>query len=443
MCAAPTPAIWIDVSTVRQLAGRGPVGFSRVVAPVLSAAMRKLGGQARYWHYDRYSRTLREDAEAEVSAHLARMSQSDGRGHGAARSQGGLLRAAGRGLEHAVRHALRRGVARGRQAAGVDAGAARFQRGDVLLAPGDPWMLPEPQVLEALTRDPGVQVVAICYDAIAWLFPHQMQDPSAVTRFERYARFLVRDAALTICISRSACADLGEFARANGLEAGPSTVVNMGADLPPATPVRPPHLPQSVAAQDYVLSVSTVQIRKNYQLLYNLWRRMAERRPCRIPPLVIAGARGWLSNDLLRVIERDPLVKDHIHVLHGVDDAQLAWLYANCRFTMYPSLYEGWGVPIPEGFFFGKACIASDTSSIPEASQGLALHLDPLDFRAWYETLVGWLTRPQLVRAAEERVRAGYRHITWAEAGERIVDLALEVAAGRLGRRAAVGGPSA
>lgn len=430
MTESAAPRIWIDVSTVRQLAGRGPVGFSRVAAPILAAALRKLGDRARYWFHDRYSQLLREAPAAEVAGYLALMSRSDGRGHGAARAPRGALRMAGRKLEQGVRHALRRGLARGQRLAGGDAGGARFRAGDVLLVPGDPWMQPEPEILQALVRESGVKVVAVCYDTIAWLFPHHMQDQGAVARFERYARFLVRDAALTICISQSARSDLMRFARAHALEPGPSTVMTMGADLNVASPVRPPQLPQDVAAQDFVLSVSTVQIRKNYQLLYNLWRRLAELRPCPVPPLVIAGARGWLSNDLLQVIAHDPLVKDRIHVLHGVDDAQLAWLYANCRFTLYPSLYEGWGVPIPEGFAFGKACIASDTSSMPEASQGLALHLDPLDFRAWYEALVHWLTDPGAVREAEQRVRASYRHVTWAEAGERIVDLAREIADG-------------
>ena len=56
------------------------------------------------------------------------------------------------------------------------------------------------------------------------------------------------------------------------------------------------------------------------------------------------GAPGWLTDDLRHQIENDPAVQQSILLLERADDSQLNWLYRNCRFTLYPSLYEGWGL---------------------------------------------------------------------------------------------------
>ena len=68
-----------------------------------------------------------------------------------------------------------------------------------------------------------------------------------------------------------------------------------------------------------------------------------------------------------------------IAVAETPSDAELAFLYRNCRFTVFPSLYEGWGLPIGESLWFGKLCIASKTSSMPEVGGDLVDYVDPKD----------------------------------------------------------------
>ncbi len=152
---------------------------------------------------------------------------------------------------------------------------------------------------------------------------------------------------------------------------------------------------------------------KIIQLLYQLWRRFAEEGMKDIPKLVLAGARGWLTQDLLHQIEHDPLVKESIVILHGVDDRQLNWLYSNCLFTLYPSLYEGWGLPIVESLQHGKPCIASTTSSMPEAGQGLAKHCDPYDFKAWYETILHWHRDRHALAHQAQRIAYEFKSRSW------------------------------
>jgi glycosyltransferase involved in cell wall biosynthesis len=117
---------------------------------------------------------------------------------------------------------------------------------------------------------------------------------------------------------------------------------------------------------------------------------------------------------------RDPLVRDSIVLLQGASDGELSWLYRNCLWTLYPSLYEGWGLPVSESLAHGKFCLASDSSSLPEAGQGLARHLDPLDFRAWDAAIRELLSSPAIVAEAEQRIRQSYRPMTWQQSAEQL-----------------------
>lgn len=270
---------------------------------------------------------------------------------------------------------------------------------------------------------------------IPWRFPHQFHERAAVESFLKFAEVLARHAALVACISTATRADFMEFAHTLGCTGGNSEVMFLGVD-PPGKMVRPAGLPDDMLSRGFALSVSTLQVRKNHQLLYQLWRRFAEEGRTNIPRLVLVGSRGWLSDDLLFQMTNDPLVHDSILILNSIGDAGLNWLYHHCQFTLYPSLYEGWGLPIVESLQHGKACLASNTSSMPEAGQGLAIHLDPLDFFAWRDTILKWTEDPAEVRRIESRIASGFRRRDCSDFTQQFLDRVIRPAEDR-GRQAA------
>ena len=168
-------------------------------------------------------------------------------------------------------------------------------------------------------------------------------------------------------------------------------------------------------ARRFVLSVSTIQSRKNFDLLYHLWRRLTEEGVADLPTLVIVGQPGFGSNDLLWQIEHDPLIRQNIVHLRHAHDEELSWLYQNCLWTLFPSFYEGWGLPLSESLALGKYCLASNTSSLPEAGAGFAKHIDPLDFAAWRQAVLELMSSPDALARIEANIRAGYRPVTWAQ----------------------------
>lgn len=141
------------------------------------------------------------------------------------------------------------------------------------------------------------------------------------------------------------------------------------------------HLPQGGISDavkslpyPYILNVGTLEPRKN---LEGLLRAFAKAKLAGIPhTLVVAGAKGW-GESMIAPLIRELGIKDSVLFTGFVEDADLPHLYANAAFFVYPSLYEGFGLPVLEAMACGIPVIASNTSSIPEVAGDAALLVDP------------------------------------------------------------------
>ncbi len=138
----------------------------------------------------------------------------------------------------------------------------------------------------------------------------------------------------------------------------------------------------------FVLAVGTVQPRKNYELLVRAFRPVAARFP---HMLVIAGGKGWLTEGLAAEIERQGL-SERVNLIGFVDDDDLPALYSAADLLAFPSLYEGFGLPLLEAMACGVPVLSSDASSLPEVGgEGAALLLSPHDEAAWSAALIDLL----------------------------------------------------
>ena len=112
------------------------------------------------------------------------------------------------------------------------------------------------------------------------------------------------------------------------------------------------------------------------------------------------------------------LCPEYLILAEGLTDAEVAWLYRECRFTVFPALYEGWGLPVSESLSHGKFCIASDNSSLPEAGQGLVRHINLLDGREWVEEIERCIADDAYLRSHEEKIAAAYVDRSWQAAAD-------------------------
>ena len=124
-------------------------------------------------------------------------------------------------------------------------------------------------------------------------------------------------------------------------------------------------------------------------------------------PLVLAGGKGWLMEGLRRALE-ELGIADQVIMPGYVSDAELAWLYRNCFANLYPSLFEGFGLPVLEGMQFGAASIVSDASSLPEVAGNAALMVAPEDVEGWAQAML------RLSRDAPGRARLRAAAVTQA-----------------------------
>ena len=285
---------------------------------------------------------------------------------------------------------------------------------EVLLMTGENWSQYDFCVIAELRKSRGLKVAALCQDFIPVVCPQFFADGEFVSKFDAYANFLINNTDLIITISKSTMHDVLKYANDRGGLRGYIKIIHLGADLPVLENATQPSELSDAQAERFVLSVSTIQSRKNFDLLYHVWHRLAEQNTPNLPTLVIVGQPGFGSGDLLWQIENDPVTRGKIVVLHRASDDNLSWLYQNCLWTMYPSFYEGWGLPVSESLAFGKYCLASNTSSMPEAGAGLAGHIDPLDFASWRNAVVELNNSPEQLAHFEKTIREEYRPTTWA-----------------------------
>lgn len=135
----------------------------------------------------------------------------------------------------------------------------------------------------------------------------------------------------------------------------------------------------------YFLYVGTVEPRKNLARALRAFTRLAPELPRH--RFVIAGRRGWKYADVLREIAR-PELASRVTLLGYASESDLPALYAGATAFVYPSLFEGFGLPVVEAMACGTPVLTSRTSSLTEIAEGAALLVDPLDETALAEGLL-------------------------------------------------------
>lgn len=129
-------------------------------------------------------------------------------------------------------------------------------------------------------------------------------------------------------------------------------------------------------SDDFVLTVGTLEPRKNLSLLVSAFEEVTRAQPQTKTELVIAGGRGWLSGPLFKAIAKSP-VRDRILLTDYLEDEELRALYGSSRAFVYPSIYEGFGLPPLEAMACGAPVIASRIPSHEETTGDAALLFDP------------------------------------------------------------------
>ncbi|GAG07760.1 unnamed protein product, partial [marine sediment metagenome] len=173
----------------------------------------------------------------------------------------------------------------------------------------------------------------------------------------------------------------------------------------------------SLGERSYVLSVGTLQPRKNHVRLMRAFSQLTNRPSLQ---LLIAGGRGWLCQDILAEAGKHT---DRVRILGFVDEADLPALYRSAVLFVFPSLYEGFGLPVLEAMACGVPVVCSNASALPEVAGDAALLVDPLDTGGLAKAMARVLEDTDLRREMIARGLAQAARFTWEQAARQLLDV--------------------
>lgn len=287
--------------------------------------------------------------------------------------------------------------------------------GSTLFMPGAFWIGGgNPPLLRAV-RSAGMRVVPLIHDLIPLRQPGVCV-PALVEEFTVALGEALREVDGVIANSAHTAADVRQLMAARGMPVVPVIAVPLAHQLNETVANRATWSWQieHLRNKPFVLSVGTIEPRKNHRLLLGVWQALADEG--HDPPLlIIAGKRGWMTDAFDAEMHLTREVDRRVQVLSDLSDPELDALYGACLFTAFPSLAEGWGLPVGESLARGKVCLASDRDSMPEVGGDAALYFDPSDVAAALPVFRRLLFEPGALAAAEAHLAATFRPRGWPE----------------------------
>lgn len=288
---------------------------------------------------------------------------------------------------------------------------------------GEEWLLvpevthityhdvPPTQAIIEYSAHHGLKTAFIFYDAIPLKHPDYAE---AEPKHAEYMQQLAL-ADLIIPISKYAADDLVSFFL-NRLYFQVETLPEIAPLLLPAEVMnRERHMPTYSGDQPkLLLSIGTIEPRKNQLGLLHAFQRFCDEHPEREVRLVlIGGLHPAVAQDVLKAIWKNPRVKH----LENADDKVLNDYYAECDFTVFPSIEEGYGLPIVESLWFGKPCLCANFGSMGEVAEGGGcLTVDTRSEDNIYSALASLLCQPNTLNALKDEIK-GRKFTTWLDYG--------------------------
>lgn len=332
-------------------------------ALALLEAMLRVDSPHDFWGfaYRRWSPVDREFLDG-IKARSGKLADSEPLGVGGGGTQRALRLLRALPAAHAASSAVR---------AALFDGSVRRRRIDVFHA----------LVYRAPSRKPRVPVIPVVWDLSH--VRHPDSHPRSRIRWMRHVEATCRNAPVIHTISQFTADEIVEVfgVPRDRIEVVPpavSSVFRVAAESGP-----PERL--GVTPGRYALSVSTLEPRKNLRTLLAAYATLTPAERSQMP-LVVVGARGWGDLDLGR--EVTGLIRERSVIMAGyVPDAELARLYRHARVMLYPSIYEGFGMPVIEAMAQGTPVVVANAASLPEAAGGLGQLVGSRDVGGWSAAL--------------------------------------------------------
>jgi glycosyltransferase involved in cell wall biosynthesis len=232
--------------------------------------------------------------------------------------------------------------------------------------------------------------------------------PTEQPRHVRRIETILSSATAVVTNSTATLQALSSYATSRGFTMPPAIAAPLaGADFLNRNGSRP-------IAQPYFVMLSTIEPRKNHGMILHVWRRLIARRGKSAPKLVVIGQQGWECSNVIDLLERCPVLRGSVVQRNGCSDDELGTYLRHAQALLFPSFFEGYGLPLIEALSLGVPAIASDLPVFRETSGDIPEYLNPLDETAWLSCIEQFCDSRGAPRSAQLRRIAHFIPPTWA-----------------------------
>ena len=295
-----------------------------------------------------------------------------------------------------------------------------MQAGDILFDVDSVWDIRchrREEILPQLDRR-GVRIVTYIHDVIPVLHPEFWGSLLPLPDFEAYVRVNLLHADTLITSVNVTVERLTMLSKRYGAPEPCCAVSWLGSDFKANSDsgTVSKKARQVVSKGKYILVVGTIEPRKNHRVVLDAWDERLSKLGLN---LVFAGRRGWCVDELLQRIDTHSKKDKGFYFLEGESDATIDYLYRNAYAVVFPTLDEGFGLPLVEALLHGAACAVSDIPVMREVGGDSCDYFDPESSTALADVIEGYIKTPGLY--ADCKRRAGeYKPMLWDEVAERI-----------------------
>lgn len=259
----------------------------------------------------------------------------------------------------------------------------------------------------AWTKAADVRPVYMIHDLIPISHPEYCRAGEAA-RHARRVRNMLASAVGIIGNSRVTLDSLASFASTEAIATPSMLAAPLGITQRKGNVAR---LPKS--GRPTFVMLGTIEARKNHLLLLQIWARLVRTYGADAPRLLVIGQRGWECEQVFDLLDRSEILREAVIEVGDCSDAEVDAHLRDARALLFPTLVEGYGLPLIEALALGTPVIASDLAVFHEIGQEVPDFLDPLDGPAWQSAIESYAQSGSVRRNAQRARLAHYRAPTW------------------------------
>lgn len=243
-------------------------------------------------------------------------------------------------------------------------------------------------------------------------------------KFEIYFRNILIYSDLILCNSSYVEQSIVNFAIDNNLSNPPKIIkINLAKDKLFPNKETPINLEQFKSLK-YILLVGSLNYRKNQILLIKIWEKLYRELKENTPTLLLVGMFvGYGNKHILQTLRNNNFLNGKIKIFSDLSDQELDYLYKNCYFTVFPSFYEGWGLPVGESLAYGKVCLSSNSTSLTEVGEELSVYFSPQNFNDCYTKIFKYINNKKILSKQENLIKRNFKRRTWRNVSQEIIEV--------------------